>query len=97
MFFEVSGLVAGQSGEFLLDVVDAFCHLSGPQAGLVSGEVVLLGWAEDPCVEEPLVGGGGLVVEAFAAADVVGGVADGLLGGGEVVQPIIGQCPELVE
>ena len=50
-----------------------------------------------PCVEEPLVGGGGLVVEAFAVADVVGGVADGLLGGGEVVQPIIGQCPELVE
>ena len=86
---EPLGFAAGEAGEFGLDLGDALLHGDGFQAGFVGGQVGLLGGAEDPGVEEPLVGRAGLVVDPFAASDGVGGVAGGCLRRSEEVQPVV--------
>ena len=93
----MSGLQGGVSGEFLLELVDLVSDLGRFQGGLVGGQVGLLGGVEDAGGEESVVGRGRLVVDPCASADGVGGVADGFLGRGEEVEPVVDQGPELVE
>lgn len=68
LLFEARGFAGGEAGEFCLDPADFTGHGHGLEGGLVGGEFGLLGSAEDPGVEESLVGGAGLVVAACPAA-----------------------------
>lgn len=54
--------MAGESGEFLLEVGDGGGDRCRAEGRLVGGQFGFLGWAEDAGVEEPLVGGAGPVV-----------------------------------
>lgn len=63
----------------MLDLADAVSYRDGFQGGFDGGEFGFLGGAEDSAVEEPLVGGVGLVVASFLTAEGVGVPADGFL------------------
>ena len=63
LVFEAAGLGGGQAGQFGLEFGDLPGDPGGFEGGLVGGEFVFLGGAEDACLEEPPVGGAGLVVE----------------------------------
>ena len=76
------GFEGSRAGEFVLDSGDLAGYGRGARGGFVGGELGLLGRAEDPRGEQPVVGGGGVVVEVFVSPGVVGGPADGFLGGG---------------
>lgn len=97
LVFELASFGCGESGEFCLDAGDLGGHGDKFEAGLVGGEFGLLGGAEDPGIEEPLVRGTGLVVDACAPANSISGPSDGLGGWGEVVEPVTHHHPQLVE
>lgn len=76
-----------------MQVGDLSADRGGVEAVAVDDQFGVLGWCENVGVQQPLQGGLGLVVDPAVAPVTGGGVADGLAGGCQVVQPVVDQLP----